>query len=74
VAGASRRRDADRLAILARTDVAPDGAQLSTSGNGVGRGERLAARPVAWQVVVETSSGESTTVHRGGGVFGVRAR
>lgn len=50
------RRDADRLAVLARTDVAADGRSAVYAGEWQ-QGEpdpRLAQRPVAWQVIVET--------------------
>lgn len=50
------RRDADRLAILARADVTPDnrGALYVGSWQTGAADERGAMHPVAWQVSVET--------------------
>jgi len=72
------RRDADRLAILARADIAPDNRSAVYVGewqSGVAD-ERLAARPVTWQVVVETQQWriDDSFTAGGRGVFGVRAR
>jgi uncharacterized protein len=72
------KRDADRLAILARADVAPDNRSAVYVGEwqtGVAD-ERLAAHPVAWQVVVETQQWriDDSFTAGGRGVFRVRAR
>jgi hypothetical protein len=50
------RRDADRVALLARADVSADARSAVYVGHwqsGIAD-ERVAARPVAWQVTVES--------------------
>lgn len=72
------KRDADRLAILARADVAPDNRSAVYVGQWQmgAADERLAAHPVSWQVVVETQQWRLDDSFTAGsrGVFGVRAR
>jgi uncharacterized protein len=50
------RKDADRLAVLSRLEVSTDGRSAVYTGQWQSElaDERIAARPVAWQVVVET--------------------
>lgn len=72
------RRDADRLAVLSRVDVAADNMSAVYAGSwqtGV-TDERLAARPVAWGVVLETQQWriDDSFTTGGRGKFSVRAR
>lgn len=72
------RRDADRLAVLSRVDVAADGRAAAYTGEWQ-QGEadaRLAQRPVAWQVVLETQQWrlDDGFSAAGAGAFTVRAR
>jgi hypothetical protein len=72
------RRDADRLAVLARIDAAADGRSATYTGEWQ-QGEadaRLAQHPVAWQVVVETQQWRMDDGFSAGGAgeFTLRAR
>lgn len=72
------RRDADRLAVLARTDVGIDGRSAVYAGEWR-QGEadaRLAQHPVAWQVVVETQQWRLDDGFSAGGAgqFSLRTR
>jgi hypothetical protein len=72
------KRDADRLAVLSRIDVAADGRSAVYSGEWQ-QGEadaRLAQRPVAWQVVLETQQWRIDDGFSAGGAgeFSLRAR
>lgn len=72
------RRDADRMAVLSRVDVAPDGMSAVYAGSwqsGVAD-EKLAARPVSWGVVLETQQWriDDSFTAGGRGKFAVRAR
>lgn len=72
------RRDADRLALLSRVDVAPDNRSAVYTGHwqtGVAD-DRLAARPVSWGVVLETQQWRVDDAFTAGGrgKFVARAR
>lgn len=72
------RREADRLAVLARTDVGVDGRSAVYAGEWQ-QGEpdaRLARQPVAWQVIVETQQWRLDDGFSAGGAgeFSLRAR
>jgi hypothetical protein len=72
------RRDADRLAVLSRVDVAADNRSAVYAGSwqtGVAD-EKLAARPVSWGVVLETQQWriDDSFSAGGGGTFAARAR
>jgi hypothetical protein len=72
------RRDADRLAVLSRSDVGADGRSAVYVGEWQ-QGEadpRLARMPVAWQVVLETPQWRIDDGFSAGGAgeFALRAR
>ena len=72
------RRAADRLAVLSRIDVGPDGRSAVYAGEWQ-QGEpdpRLTRQPVAWQVVLETKQWRlDDGLSAGGpGEFSLRAR
>lgn len=72
------RRDADRLAVLSRIDVAADNMSAVYAGHwqtGVAD-ERLASRPVSWGVVLETQQWRIDDAFTAGGrgKFSVRLR
>ena len=72
------RRDADRVAVLARIDTGVDGRSAVYAGEWQ-RGEadaRLASHPVAWQVVIETQQWRVDDGFSAGGAgeFSLRAR
>jgi hypothetical protein len=72
------RRDADRLAVLTRSDIGADGRSAVYVGEWQ-QGEsdaRLAQHPVAWQVVLETPQWriDDGFSAGGGGAFSLRAR
>lgn len=72
------KRDADRLAVLARIDVAPDALSAVYAGEWqAGEADpKLAQRPVAWQVVLETQQWRIDDGFSAGGAgeFLLRAR
>jgi hypothetical protein len=72
------RREADRLAVLSRVDVSPDNRSAVYTGHwqtGVAD-EKLAARPVAWGVVLETQQWriDDSFTAGAGGRFAVQSR
>ena len=72
------KRDADRMAVLSRIDVAADGRSAVYAGEWQ-QGEadpKLAQRPVAWQVMLETQLWRIDDGFSAGGAgeFSLRAR
>ena len=72
------KRDADRLAVLSRIDVAADARSAVYAGEWqAGEADpRLAQRPVAWQVTLETQQWRIDDGFSAGGAgeFSLRAR